>query len=111
MSKAKTVKEVLIAGRWILENVGWCQQSYYKTKAGDERFNIEEATLYGDVGCACAIGSIYLVDVSDPNLHGKAVAALEKIADVSNLANWNDAPGRTRKEVVKLFSKGINKAE
>lgn len=109
--KAKTVKEVLTAARWILENVGWCQQSYYKTKAGDERFNIEEVSVSEDIGCACAIGSIYLVEVSDPDLRHKAVAVLEKITNYKNLANWNDAPERTKKDVVKLFSKGINKVK
>jgi hypothetical protein len=32
--KAKTVKEGLIATKWILENRGWCQTHYHADKNG-----------------------------------------------------------------------------
>lgn len=34
--KVHTVKEVLIAAKWILENVGWCQGAYFKDKEGHD---------------------------------------------------------------------------
>jgi hypothetical protein len=44
MSQATTVKEVLIAAKWILENRGWCQGYYAKDAMGARvvDFNLEE---------------------------------------------------------------------
>lgn len=109
--KAKTVKEVLVAGRWILENVGWCQLSFYQTKSKEKRFDVQNASTHGDVGCACAVGSIYLVDVKDESLHEQAVRVLQDLLGDNSVAAWNDNPYRTKKEVVDLFTKGIKKVK
>lgn len=108
--KAKTVKETLVAARWILENVGWCQGSYYKDKNGTNvglsgRYNPE------NVACACALGSIYLVDTDDTLALDKVITILSDASKIESVADFNDAPGRTKEEVLNLFDRAIKGAE
>lgn len=109
--KAKTIKQVLKAGKWILDNVGWCQYSYYTDKSGVRHWDTEAGATSGDVGCACALGCIYMVDVENPDLRSDAASFLEKLVGTGNLATWNDQPGRTKEEVSKLFARGIKQAK
>lgn len=104
--KAKTATEVLQAARWILENVGWCQGSYYKDKNGSvvglsARYNPE------NVACACALGSIYLVEADDPHSIDNAITALAEASKLDSIADFNDDPVRTKEEVLNLFDRAI----
>lgn len=109
--KATTVKEVLTAARWIIDNVGWCQKYYYKTKAGLGRFDVSSAT---DVDCACSIGAIYLTEAS-PVLQNQALdmfdSTLNDVSGVPFIATWNDKRDRTKEEVLAVFDKAIKRAK
>src|SRR5579864_3532675 len=95
--KAKSVKEVLIAARWIIDNIGWCQKSYYQTKSGERRFDIEHS--YGDVGSVCSVGAIGFVE-TDNKLRDKACDFLEGVlGNLDGIPTWNDKPERTKEEV------------
>lgn len=113
MSKAKSVKEVLIAARWIIDNVGWCQLSYFQTKNGD-RLSwsvIRDLLTNSDIRAVCAIGAIQLVDTDTD------VELLQ--FDAENLLNemvgchvvfWNDDASRTKQEVLDLYDRAIERA-
>lgn len=108
--KAKTVKETLTAARWILENVGWCQGSYYKDKNGS---NVGLAARHNpeNVACACALGSIYLVENDEPFAIDKAITTLADASKIGSIADFNDDPGRTKQEVLDLFDRAIEGAK
>ena len=106
--KAKTVKEVLIAAKWILENVGWCQKAYVTTKDDKLGFDPDGSAAIGDVKAACALGSIYMVQSDNHDLRPGAVDVLQN--EVINITNWNDDPARTKQEVLDMFTRAIEKA-
>lgn len=108
--KAKTVKEVLTAGRWILENVGWCQGSYYKDKNGSN-VGLSARRNPENVACACALGSIYLVETDEPSAMDGAITALADAYKIDSIADFNDDPGRTKQEVLDLFDRAIEGAK
>ena len=114
---AKTVKEVLIAARWILQNIGWCQGTYTKIAKNSNIPNMPEAF--------CAIGVFRYVDVVTPkaylerhHIKNDAVLKLNNVITsttnyfnlldyVGTVIHWNDKPGRTKREVIKLFDEAI----
>ena len=108
--QAKTVKQVLVAARWILDNVGWCQGSYFKSKDGKRMFNIREAT---DVDCVCAMGAILAVETTE-ELQSQALDLVNDLIVENHytryIANWNDESGRTKQQVLKMMDKAIERA-
>lgn len=106
MSQATTVKEVLIAAKWILENHGWCQGYYRKNAEGQDIYTLDGAV------CFCSIGAIMAVETAvetTDRLAEKATKLLDK-ASGSNVVFWNDMPGRTKKQVLKVFDQAIKEA-
>jgi hypothetical protein len=89
MRKAETVKEVLIAARWILENVGWRQLG---------RINYPRDYT----GPRCAVAAILSVETLD-GLHDKARACLP-----GDIVSINDRG--TKEQVFAVFDKAIAKA-
>lgn len=105
MSQVKTVKEVLIAAKWILENVGWCKGAYAKDKFGDWLVPGEPH----EVTCACSSGAIYLVE-APRKLQESAIFLLGTIVN-SHVPTWNDLFSRTKEEVLQAFNKAITIAK
>jgi hypothetical protein len=96
---AKTVKEVLIAAKWMLENVGWCQKTFRKYSTSGE-----------SPSCAfCSFGAIINVNYGSPGLIDKALAVLSKSIDTASgsITIWNDDPKRTKSQVLAVFDKAI----
>ena len=104
--EAKTVKETLIAARWILENVGWGTEYFAETESG-EPLNLGE--VKPKIVCACAIGAIYLVEADDIFKWEAETLLSKEVGEY--IPTWNDAPGRTKKEVLTAFDKAIEKCE
>jgi hypothetical protein len=110
--KAKTIKEYLIATRYIIDNYGWCQNSYFKFKNGApfwEEMKIDSQTFGG----SCLEGAINLVEAVD----GLRIATINTIEQVlpdhmslRTLPYFNDAPGRTKEEVLAFLDTLIEKA-
>ena len=111
--KAKSVKEVLIAAKYLLKNVGWCQKYYAKkhdrglwinlyTDLKDQ-FSSEEAK---EIIGFCSVGAIRAVEATEIGLKTSAIAKLPGI-----LADWNDDPSRTKKQVLAAFDQAIKSAE
>lgn len=107
--EAKSVKEILIAAKWIIENVGWCQGSYALTKDNNRIFSVEEAYAAGDICAACSTGSIMLTEASE-QLKNDAERILRLQVPDHKIVDWNDAPGRTREEVLAVFDRAIKAA-
>lgn len=102
MSQAKSVKEVLIAARWLLVKHGWNQnQSHYENE---------------DKHSFCAAGAIENVQGKNA-LKLQAQNALARVLSgndfgaVGTIVSWNDHPARTKKEVLKAFDKTIEKCK
>lgn len=105
MSKAKTVKEVLVAARWMLENVGWCQGEYQK----------DREDKYGVPVAFCSTGAIYGVDKEgSPSqkdyIEDLAISHLMDEISGGSVITWNDKPERTKEEVLAAFDRAIKKA-
>lgn len=106
--KAKTVKETLVAARWILENVGWCQGYYFKDAEGRDASTLHPE----DIHCACTLGALSLVEKEDPGLYMGALRILEPLVGKGTMiARWNDQEGRTKEEVLDLFDRAIKGVE
>lgn len=101
----KTSKELLVAARSLIANVGWCQNDYKKHD------------IWFDVTGYCSIGAlVYGNDSkSSSNLYELAEARLMQAIGLTetttrDLIGWNDAPERTKEEVIAAFDKAIELA-
>jgi hypothetical protein len=95
MSQAKTVKQVLTAAKWMIENIGW-------TKGIFAVYNKE---MNGPVAF-CAAGAINRVEVDNYNLLSSARMMVSDAAG-QNLVSFNDGPNTTKEDVLKAFDKAI----
>jgi hypothetical protein len=95
-NKANNVSDVLIAARWIINSVGWCQHS--PTKLDDD----------GNIIGMCALRAIGIVEISGNSLTSATVNMLKQANDITQpLHNWNDELERTEEEVLLAFDKAI----
>lgn len=102
--KAKNVKQVLEAARWILENVGWGTMYYGQTQMG---MPLAMGQVHCDTKCACATGAIWMVEAKE-ELKNQAEDLLKEEVG-THVPFWNDARGRTKEEVIDVFTRVINK--
>lgn len=104
MSEAKTVKEVLIAAKWILENVGWCQGDSKKYASGEGWSRPFVPVAF------CSLGSIDAVEKTGHMLGEMAREQLRLTIQSNYIAEWNDNQYRTKEQVVEAFDKAIKRA-
>src|SRR5215472_16812630 len=104
---AKSTKEVLVAAKWMLENVGWTQRKFARNKMG----NSCALDDYEQVACYCAAGAIFAVKSESEIFINQARIALRGAMDAGSLVTWNDEPGRTREQVLEAFQKAIDSCE
>jgi hypothetical protein len=102
-NKANSVKEVLIAAKYLLENIGWCQGDFSNYQDGKPV-------------SFCMLGAINHVEVSDFELIWEAKSLLSQtilknISEPGIISDWNDKPARKKKDVIKLFDKAIRKLD
>jgi hypothetical protein len=108
--KAKTVKEGLIATKWILENRGWCQTHYHADKNG---VRVGDPITDPAYGGSCLFGALSLVEY-DEDAFGLAtltrMAVHNKVLDeplAISIPDWNDDKTRTKSQVIALLDKLI----
>ena len=92
---AKSTKEVLIAAKWIIKNIGW---SHYGGRSIDKNGK----KIY------CTLIAITNVEATF-DLKYEAQNILRGIVK-DQLSTWNDNPNRTKQDVIDLFNKGIKLA-
>lgn len=94
----QTVADVLDAAADLLEKPGaWTQGAYARGKTG------RKVTTRRAAVCFCAIGAMSVAAGCDPAVEGEpweADVALRKAIGDTQIADWNDTPGRTQDEVV-----------
>lgn len=94
MAKAKSSTEVLKAGLWILENVGWIQNMGSRT---DNK---------GKYVGFCAYGALQEVQVSYPGDRDIAINSLRK-AMGGSIVGFNDDDKTTKQMVINRFKRAI----
>ena len=118
--KAKSVKEVLIAAKYLLKNVGWCQEYYAKKHDRDlwinsnsdlkDQFTSQEAK---EIIGFCSIGAIRAVEATDVKTKLDAIEAIRSVIPPSyrTITSWNDFSDRTKEQVLAVFDRAIKSAE
>src|ERR1700677_213193 len=104
-NRSKTVKEVLVAARWMIENIGWCQGANLRNSQG-KYIALDDAGEYKNVASLCTIGAIVMVEAPEQTKN-TAYIRLSRIIDHTVISQWNDEPTRTKQEVLSAFDKAI----
>lgn len=97
MSQVKTIKEVLTAARWMIDNIGWCQN---KSSTQDQN---------GKYTGFCSVGAIWQVE-ADFTVKQYTFRFMEQHIPGGLIAFWNDQPGRTKTQVLNQFDRMIEAA-
>jgi hypothetical protein len=110
--KAKTVKQALIAMRYILNRYGWCQGNYYVDKQGNSIIS----PYQGPLGGCCLSGARDLVECDDYDtwcqIRYQINSRIWNVIGImyATIPAWNDHPNRTKQEVLDLLDKLIEEA-
>jgi len=88
LESKERLRQMLVSARNLLQS-GWCQHVLHQ--AGDKH---------------CALGALR-VSADNPYHELYGCWHLEQTAGITNIVDWNDAPGRTQQEVVELFDRAI----
>lgn len=117
MSKAKSVKQVLKAARWILIHLGWTQSVYFRDKKGNALVGTFVDPVDGQhrspefpdqLGSCCMVGAIEMVETT-PRWRAATIAYLSPRMS-PNIGLWNDMPERTKEEVLAVLEQAIKEA-
>lgn len=103
--QAKSVKEVLIAMKWILENIGWCQGSNFIVK------NTLERTDYfpkKELDSVCLLGALHAIE-TDETIRDNACCLLQNMVNGTGLSIWNDNSKRSKQQVLNLLDQAIER--
>jgi hypothetical protein len=95
MKKLRTPRELLLDAAKLIETRGWTQQAYARRMFSDRP--CEDAAFFA--GSFCAIGALKRVSKGNRESWCIAKLAADNAAD-GNMIAFNDAPGRTKAEVV-----------
>lgn len=104
MNQATTLKQFLIATRWIVEHLGWHQGNLYLNAEG-KRISVDDPTIRS----ACLYGSMMLVEAPS-GIRGSAAMFLEQLLLATPISAWNDAQDRTKQDVLNLLDEAISRA-
>lgn len=103
------VVEVLTEARRKIAEVGWCKGNFV---ARDEEGKICAYCAYGAISWSIPL------ELSQPVRVGVSEGAIGKLKEVLRaehgfddyIAEWNDAEGRTKEEVIDLFDEALARA-
>lgn len=108
MRQAGTVKEVLQAVEWILNNVGWSQGYSFRDREGYMMFPVFEEH-YPAIGSVSLGGAFKLVE-TEPKLKTDAINHFVNSNSLYGLVHFNDAMGRTKEEVLEAVGNAIQRS-
>lgn len=88
-------KEVLTEAARLLRDVGWTQRSLARDSGG-------APTHIGDdaADCFCMVGAVALAGANETGHFQSAIDRLGSILGIGQIADFNDAPGRTKEECI-----------
>ena len=90
--------KLLIDARALIEK-GWCQRAFAKNKYGIKVTPHDPSAV-----CFCMVGAIKRFWSSQEY---KACLCLADFTRPHSLLSWQDAPGRTKAEVLEVYDKAI----
>jgi hypothetical protein len=113
--KAKTVKQALIATKWILGHTGWCRRFYHVDKHGLSLPGYGASALAAnlssfELGGSCLSGALGLVEYQNQDLNRETYLTVHNAIiddNAKSIPNWNDKPERTSQQVLDLLDKLI----
>jgi hypothetical protein len=115
--QAKTVKQGLIAVKWMLKNIGWCQQRYYQDSEGENLglYDVQNFLSSAKKVCSmCLEGAIELVEVDDERVRGGMYDALDAVLDArygkGNLTRFNDLKSTSKGDVLDVVDQAIKES-
>ena len=85
---------------WMLEHVGWCRKDAYQDSQGQKM--LSEPSWGNPPSAMCLFGAWNLVE-ADREVKDMAWEAMGQIGP--NPIEFNDAPGRTKSEVLDLIKR------
>lgn len=98
--------EILKAGKVLIETKGWLQGDFAHDASGNIVFTTDLVDNVGDPVCFCGVGACFAASDTDEGAH-RAWDALSAVAPTGAFPQFNDAPGRTREEVLAKFDEAI----
>jgi hypothetical protein len=107
-TEAKTVKEVLIATKYIIEHLDWHQGCKYRDKSG-EHLSRSNEKFESELGSVCLLGGLSLV-VANEYAVNKTECILRNHFG-SPITTFNDAFGQTKEKVIKVLDEVIEAAK
>lgn len=99
----KTTVEILREARGYIER-GWTQGAFARDGDGHK-----VAFEHPAAGCFCALGAIERAEGGDTSYASgqRARFSLRAVIGSNLIGEWNDAPERTKEEVLSAFSRAI----
>jgi hypothetical protein len=108
---AKTVKEVLIAARWILNKLEWVQGAFYRYRHINHYLlpdNNEPNRQWKDLEGCCTLGALNLVETAHLDLRDHAIYLIRKEVG-GNPGFWNDYECHSKKDVLQVLNRLIKR--
>jgi hypothetical protein len=100
MSQARTIKQVLTAAKWMIENVGWIKGSYAEYDDGSKL-----PTGF------CSLGALNAVEANNRVKEQAQIHLYHTLHHAlgvnDGVAYWQDNAVRTKEEVLAFFEKAI----
>lgn len=94
--------------RTVLTNVRDLFQSnpatWMQGRLAQNRYGVPVSPNAGSATCFCLGGAIAKYSPQKLQAELEAIAAVKLITGAQSIANWNDAPGRTVADVVKILN-------
>ena len=111
LHKKNPVKAVILAGKAVLENAGWCRGKLAKTASHKEIQNseyLDSESLAAAAGSFCSIGALErgAYELTGTINYGAADSIIERANGFYDLADWNDDNAKSKNAVIKAFDKG-----
>lgn len=98
-----TPQDVLRQAADLIERTGWCRRAF----ARDKRRRV--VGFYSKDACRfCVRGAIYRV--GGAGLNGDIERLLKRHIGTRHISDWNDAPGRTKDEVIATLRRAAEMA-
>jgi hypothetical protein len=107
--KATTVKEVLIATKWILTHMDWIQGEFFRDSNGAEIRDWRPDYLCKYAKSCCLSGAIRLVE-TDREVLSMARGHLFDVLSPDSITSFNDKPGLTKDQLLEALDQAIEKA-
>jgi hypothetical protein len=96
-----TTLEILEGAHKLINEIGWCQGLFYRYGG---------PTMHNKIAY-CLVGALI---VSCRHQHPEFIEAkslIEYVENIQDLSKWNDSPGRTKEEVLKLIEETMERID